>query len=136
MYRIAAMLSDRQAAQVIRAACGARLCLKRRRWTVNGLPADAVEAKSTIPCLEPCAVLLEFARKARRIEQREPLTLALRPDDAASAVAALEQALAGGGSAGRIAEIDEPGNVYRLRLTLEKLRAALTQSKTETDEPT
>ncbi len=66
MYRIAAKLSDAQAAEVIGAGCDASRCLKRRLWTVDGLAPDGPEGKSLIPCLEPCAVLLEMLRLAGR----------------------------------------------------------------------
>lgn len=113
MYRLTAMLTDAQAAQVIRAGCAASLCLKRRLWSVAGLAPDAAADKSCIPCLEPCAVLLEFARKTMRAEQEEkaPLTLAASELDALQA--ALEIALA-----------QPPSNARQLRLLLEKLRAA------------
>jgi hypothetical protein len=130
MYRITALLSDAQAAQLVRAICPPAGCLKRRLWTVDGLPADAAEAKSSIPCLEPCALLLEFARKMMRIEQQEPLNLALHPDDAASAIAALERVLANSPDEGRAADVSNPGNSYRLRLVREKLRDALTNMRT------
>ena len=123
MYRITAMLNDTQAAQVIRAGCNARFCLKRRLWTVAGLPPDAAEVKSLIPCLEPCAVLMEFARKAVRIEQEEKLRLELAPADLAAVQAALETALTkpgeGAGDAG------ESINPRQLQLTLEKLEPVL-----------
>jgi hypothetical protein len=66
MYRITAKLSDAQATAVITRGCDAVNCLKRRLWTVAGLEPDAAGRKSIIPCLEPCAVLLELARKAAR----------------------------------------------------------------------
>lgn len=125
MYRITAMLSDAQAAQVIRATCAAANCLKRRLWSVEGLVSDETQAKCLIPCLEPCAVLLEFGRKAMRIEQQEPLSFVMRPDDAASAVSALERALTATDGAGRTADVSAPSNPLRLRLTLEKLRDAM-----------
>ena len=43
MYRITAMLTDPQAAQVTRACCDERFCLKRRCWTVPGLAPDAAD---------------------------------------------------------------------------------------------
>jgi hypothetical protein len=125
MYRITALLSNSQVAAVIHATCAPECCLKRRLWTAVGLSEDEAPAKSAIPCLEPCAVLLEFARKAMRIEQQKPLPLALRPDDAASAVAALERTLAESDRPARVAEVSSPANAFRLRLVLEKLRAAL-----------
>jgi hypothetical protein len=71
MYRITAMLTDEQATPMIRACCHKNFCLKQRLWTVNGLEIDPQTEKSLIPCLEPCAILLEFARKAMRLEQQE-----------------------------------------------------------------
>jgi len=70
MYRITTILDDAEAAQVIGECCDARCCLKRRLWTVGTLAADGAAAKSLIPCLEPCAALLEAARKAVRLEQQ------------------------------------------------------------------
>jgi len=66
MYRITTALDDVEATAVIAATCAASRCLKRRLWLVAGLAADAPEAKSLIPCLEPCAIALEAARKAAR----------------------------------------------------------------------
>jgi hypothetical protein len=66
MYRITTKLSDSEVAQVISACCAKESCLKRRLWTVPGVETDPRQAKSIIPCLEPCAVLLESARTAAR----------------------------------------------------------------------
>jgi 4Fe-4S binding protein/cobalt chelatase family protein len=71
MYRITTMLNDAQAAEVIRCVCDAKNCLKRRLWTVAGLATDVAALKSLIPCLEPCAVLMESAREAVRAEQQQ-----------------------------------------------------------------
>ena len=59
MYRITAMLDEAQAAEVISVCCAKQFCLKQRLWTSEGLAPDAIEGKSIIPCLEPCAVWLE-----------------------------------------------------------------------------
>jgi hypothetical protein len=69
MYRITTMLDDAIAGAAIRACCHVDFCLKRRLWSVEGLKPDAAGCKSLIPCLEPCALLLEFARKVARLEQ-------------------------------------------------------------------
>ncbi len=69
MYRITTLLSDKIAAATIRACCHVDFCLKKRLWSVDGLASDAPDKKSAIPCLEPCAILLEFARKVARLEQ-------------------------------------------------------------------
>jgi hypothetical protein len=69
MYRITTMLTDPAAAAVTRACCHRDSCLKRRLWVAGQEKPDTAAGKSLIPCLEPCAVLLEFARKAARWEQ-------------------------------------------------------------------
>ncbi len=70
MYRITAKLADEQVAVVIGATCPPTQCLKRRWWSVSGLAPDPADEKSLIPCLEPCAILMEAARQAVRREQR------------------------------------------------------------------
>ena len=121
MYRVTTMLTDGQAAQMIRACCHSRFCLKRRLWTVPGLDPDAADAKSVIPCLEPCAVLLEFARKAARLEQEEKITATVAPSDLETLRAALEQTLAAPASTGREADFNSPANPRRVQLLLGKL---------------
>jgi hypothetical protein len=123
MYRLTTMLSDPQAAQVTRACCHKSFCLKRRLWTVTGAAPEAVEEKSLVPCLEPCALLLELARKAMRIEQEEQMKLELSPAEAATLAAALRIALSHPDPAAREADFDSPTNPRRLQLLLEKLAA-------------
>lgn len=123
MYRITTMLTDTQAGQMIRACCDARFCLKRRLWTVPSLAPDTAAAKSLIPCLEPCAVLLEFARKAVRIEQEENKpVVTLAPSEVASLLAALETALAHPPAGQREADLSAADNPRRLQLLREKLQ--------------
>ena len=122
MYRITAMLDDAQATRVARACCHKSFCLKRRIWTVNELPPESVEEKSSIPCLEPCAVLLEFARKAMRMEQEKRLQLELSPSEAVTLAVALRTALAHPNTALREADFDAPENPRRFRLLLERIQ--------------
>ncbi|NBV25176.1 MAG: hypothetical protein EBS05_25065 [Proteobacteria bacterium] len=123
MYRITTMLSDAQAGQMIGACCDARFCLKRRLWTVPGLAPDAAAAKSLIPCLEPCSVLLEFARKAMRIEQEEnKLTVTLAPSEVESLLAALDTALVHPPTGQREADLSAATNPRRLQLLRAKLQ--------------
>ena len=70
MYRITTMLDDAGVARVIDRVCNSS-CLKCRLWTVGQLPPDAVNSKSIILCLEPCAILLETARKEVRALQEK-----------------------------------------------------------------
>jgi hypothetical protein len=124
MYRITAMLSDAQAARITRACCPARFCLKRRLWTVGAEPVDSVAEKSLIPCLEPCAIFLEFARKAARIDQESALEVPTTPTDRETALTALSQVLAAGLKEfkGREADFDDPTNPRRVALCYEKLK--------------
>lgn len=94
MYRYTSSMADAPAARMIASCCHASFCLKRRLWTVPGLAPDAPEAKSLIPCLDPCAVLLEFARKIARMEFEPRTPFALAPEERDTLEAALELALA------------------------------------------
>ena len=128
MYRATALLTDEQAAQVARAGCHQNFCLKQRLWTVEGWPPG--EARSLIPCLEPCAVLLEFARKAQRIELEGKPRCNLAFDDAQAAQAALQIALRGGGADGREADFNAADNPRRRQLVLDKLTSYLNHHAT------
>ena len=120
MYRITALLKDEQAADAILAGCHKSQCLKRRLWTVDGLEPDDAADKSVIPCLEPCPLLLEFARTSSRFEQ-DPTALALSRADLETLVAAVENALTQPKDAVREADFADPGNPRRLRRLLQKI---------------
>jgi hypothetical protein len=124
MYRVTTLLNDEQAGQVTRACCAPRFCLKRRLWTVAGLEPDPAEAKSLIPCLEPCAILLEFARKAVRLEQEKQAQeqTNVSPSELQAARTEIEAALDQAGSPEKEADFNDPGNPRRLQLALEKLK--------------
>jgi hypothetical protein len=109
MYRITTFLTDPVAGAAIRACCHAEFCLKRRLWTVEGLEPDPPKSKSLIPCLEPCAILLEFARKVARLEQE--------PSAPAVSVPIVDPNVAE-------SDFDSPGNPRRVRFVLEKQSVA------------
>jgi hypothetical protein len=119
MYRTAAMLSDPQAARATAACCASSFCLKRRLWAVPGLSPDAPAAKSVIPCLEPCALFLEFARKAMRIEQEPGISVVVAPSDLATIRAAL--VAAAGVAVSREGDVASAENPRRALLALAKL---------------
>ena len=121
MYRITQKLTDAQAAAMTRACCHKSFCLKRRLWTVHGLEPDPPAEKSLIPCLEPCALLLEFARKSMRLEQEEKLHLSLAPSDIGTLLEGLRRALAAQESEGREADMNAPLNSRRIQRVLEHL---------------
>lgn len=134
MYRVTTLLSDRQAAQMIQACCHVDFCLKRRLWTVAGLDPDSTGRKSMIPCLEPCAVLLEFARKTIRIEQEDKIPEQLSSSEWETLRDLLELALADTSTPlspsnhSREADFNVPSNPRRRRLLLEKIEKQLTTS--------
>lgn len=66
IYRCTHDLTDDDVIRVIEGCCDRAKCLKRRLWSIGHLPADAASEKSLIPCLEPCALLLDAARKMAR----------------------------------------------------------------------
>ncbi len=125
MYRITTILTDDQVGEVARAGCHARFCLKRRLWGARGLPADAIQEKSLIPCLEPCAVLMEFARTAVRLAQREKVAVPLCAEEWETVVGTLQGMTHGVGYAGREADFTAPENPRRIQLLLEKVLPVL-----------
>lgn len=127
MYRVTDLLSDEQVAHIARAGCHERFCLKQRLWTVKGLSPERTSAKSLIPCLEPCAVLLEFARSAARIEQRVTHNVLLTLDELATATIALDLLAETARTDGRVADFSAPNNGMRAQWVFEKLKTFLSQ---------
>jgi hypothetical protein len=124
MYRITAMLSDGSAANAARACCDRKFCLKQRLWTVPGLASDDAKDKSAIPCLEPCAIMLEFARKVMRMEQQD-----LNKSESETLVAALEHAIKHPPAALREANFDDPLNPRRVELLLNQLKSGMVKER-------
>jgi hypothetical protein len=131
MYRITQMLNDEQAGRMIQACCHPQFCLKQRFWTVEGLSPDKTTEKSTISCLEPCAVLLEFARKAMRIEQAEVKNLSISIEDLETISESLRYALEHPAENIREADFGVPLNPRRIGLALEKLNQTFGTTKAE-----
>ena len=132
MYRNAKLLTEERARQAVEACCGATHCLKRRYWSVPGLNADTSGAeKSEIPCLEPCAVMLEWGRKVVRMDQvatqavesgASPLSWTMTPDEAKSLLAAVELAQSAPDDDGRFGDVAAPLNPRRLEWVAISLR--------------
>ena len=120
MYRITAMLSDERAGEATKACCDRRFCLKQRLWTVPGVSADDRAAKSTIPCLEPCAIMLEFARKVMRMEQES-----MDKSESETLIAALENAIQNPPKDLREADFGNPLNPRRVQLLLNRLKSGM-----------
>lgn len=131
MYRVTQTLDAGRAEQSARAACAPRFCLKRRRWTVAGRADPEAAEKSAAPCLEPCAVALELARHAARLDRQPCTVVRLAADEQASLRAALESALNLPPAGRREADLADPLNPRRLKLLLEKLDAPCDTSPPE-----
>jgi hypothetical protein len=129
MYRTASLLSDVNAEEAIRATCDSRVCLRRRLWTIANLDPDASGSKSIIPCLEPCSIMLEFARRAARLEQDEKITVRLGENDMATLAAALGIALEHPQEGVREGDSGHPANPRRILLVREKLLPYLPSPK-------
>lgn len=124
MYRITAMLSDALAAEATRACCDRKFCLKQRLWTVPGLAVDDAKNKSAIPCLEPCAIMLEFARKVMRMEQEN-----MDKSEAETLIAALEHAIKQPPADLREADFNNPLNSRRVELLLNRLKSGMVSKR-------
>ncbi|MBL9139688.1 MAG: hypothetical protein JNK85_27715 [Verrucomicrobiales bacterium] len=90
--RVLCSLTGPALAAVIRAACAPTACVRQRRWNAAGISPDGAEGKSVIPCLEPCALWLSFAKHCARIEESNKVPFSLAPAEIATAMAALRQA--------------------------------------------
>ena len=126
MYRVTQQLSDLEAAAVIRAGCHAQFCLRKRFWTVDGLNPDGVQdGKSRIPCLEPCPLILELARRGRRLEQESRALVPMGVDDVTTLVRALDTVLTRPDEAVRAGDLADPANPRRIRLLRDRLAGLL-----------
>ena len=121
MYRITARLDEDSSIPVIAACCDSRFCLKNRRWTYTGASVEPA-GDLDLPCLEPCAVLMEFARKAVRISQESTIELSLSESEIDSLLAALSDTATQ--ELEREADFADPRNLRRQRLLKQRLNAA------------
>lgn len=129
MYRITTFLDDAQAAEVVRACCHGSLCVKRRLWSAGATGPDDAESKSAIPCLEPCAMLLEFARTIARLTKDDAVPLPAEGAEAAAMLRETEAALARPVGAVREADFGVAENPRRLRWLREKLARVVAQAE-------
>jgi hypothetical protein len=78
MYRQVSSLLEPEAEQVARAGCHASCCLRRRLWRVGDREHETAAEKTLVPCLEPCALVLEWARREQKAcasDERAQVTL-------------------------------------------------------------
>jgi len=121
MYRSAQRLAPLEAKRVTTACCAPGFCLKRRLWCVSDLPPDAPNHKSIAPCLEPCSILLELARKTNRLllEDKDPCQLGI--SDWTAIKEALQLALNHPPEGLRSGDLSAPLNPRRIQALLERL---------------
>jgi len=126
MYRSAQLLSPAGAEAFARACCDSAPCLKRRIWKVDSLgPAYGTGG---IPCLEPCAVALEMARQAAKLERGPMVTLTIPEAELLVLAIALQTAISGklkSGEAPNEGRLDDPGNIRRMELLLQRIQPEL-----------
>lgn len=125
LYRITQILPPALAARTVKACCTERFCLRQRLWTTEGLAPDSVEGKSVVPCLEPCSLMLDLARRAMKLEQEEKVSLPVAHGDLPVLAAALERALANPDAGVREGNTMDAGNPRRMQLLLEAIRPLL-----------
>ena len=106
---------------VTRACCDSRFCSRRRLWSVGQSETDSMREKSDVPCLEPCALLLELARRAHRLNQQERSTITLSEGDLATLAAAINIAVAHTDPTLREGDLSDSSHPRRLMLLREKL---------------
>jgi hypothetical protein len=122
MYRNVSSLAEPEAELVARAGCHPDCCTRRRRWTVGNRPPEPEFGKSEVPCLEPCALVLELARrtaKAVTSEERSHVTLA--QGDLAILDLLLESALRNPDPSVREGDLSALANPRRILLLRERL---------------
>jgi hypothetical protein len=112
MYRNVAAMNEPEAEEVARAGCHPRCCTRQRLWM----------EKSAVPCLEPCALLLELARRAQRAHATEERsTVILTQSELAILDSLFNWALEHPDASLREGDLSSPGNPRRILLLREKL---------------
>jgi len=127
MYRLTQTLTDAEAADTAKACCDPRFCLKRRVWVCPGMPPQTVESTSVIPCLEPCATLMELARVTARNRQQDQRAINISSTDLSILVSALERAVDDPDPNVRVGEVAAQSNPRRIRLLIESLHRQTAQ---------
>ncbi len=125
MFRSAQQLSAAGAEAAVRACCSPDICQKRRMWTVDSLGPSSHGA---FPCLEPCAVALEMARQAAKLERGPQVTLTLPEAELRTLVFALSQVVSRtiiDGKGHEEGKLDAPHNTRRIKLLLERIQPEL-----------
>jgi hypothetical protein len=122
MYRNVASLNEPEAEAVAQAGCHPRCCTRRRLWTVGDRPPEEASTKSVVPCLEPCALVLELARRAQKSSvSEERCSVTLTVGDLALLDTLFDVALDHQDPGLREGDLSSPANPRRILLLREKL---------------
>lgn len=124
IYKAIATLSPRWIAEITLAGCHSSVCIKRRLWPAADLPCDTASQKSLIPCLEPCALLLEMSRRSLKCDREVLQALPMGAEEVATVRAALERALRDSKGEGRQADFNDPMNPRRILVAINRLPTA------------
>lgn len=134
MYRLTGKISPKDLGYVVNGCCDRQFCLKSRRWTFDGDTPDGDGDPSIIPCLEPCAPLLELARIQAKASQTPPIELEFSDREIDVIKAALESGLHHPPADLREGEVYNTRNPKRIRIVLSKLNAILESGNENDDE--
>ncbi len=125
MYRSTQAITDGEADAVARAGCASSLCLRRRCWSTPGMgPAPRPEFQAealAIPCLEPCALVVDLARWRVKDQEARPLRLELTAGERESLEMALRNTVDQPPEDLREGSTRHPANPRRLGLLLARL---------------
>lgn len=126
MYRITALLTDAQVEWVAGCACSDRSCLKVPLWTkpADGKPSRAGDEVS-IPCPEPCSMLLSLARKVARLEQEEAMDVKFTKSDLELIRGVLQSVLDGTAANYREGDFGDPRHRQRVEYFLKKYESVM-----------
>ncbi|MFZ9854540.1 MAG: DR2241 family protein [Limisphaerales bacterium] len=133
MYRVTQDLLDAGADAAAGAGCSRELCLRRRCWNTPGLGPEPIAETDghglAIPCLEPCALLLDLARWMAKEQETPPTELQLTPGELESLEKAVQIALAHPPEELREGSVRHSANPRRLLLLAARLRGLASGGK-------
>jgi len=123
MYRSTSALDSEDIADMVHGCCDAKFCLKSRQWQwANGGFKDEMGSPSNIPCLEPCAVLLELARIQAKSKLSDQISISFSDrelDVIEGALKAHSEKLPNGMREGDVFKVNHP---KRIQIIMEKLK--------------
>lgn len=126
MYRVTQNITDGGADAAARAGCSRELCLRRRCWSTPGTgPAPIAETDGhgvAVPCLEPCALVLDLARWMAKEQETPRRHLELTTGELESLEGAVRIALSHPPEELREGSTRDPANPRRLHLLAARLR--------------